>query len=157
MFNQITDPLFALGYGLSNSGCELNEIQYSNLKVTKVNTKSIQPDDSIVFTVSIDAINNCAAKANITDVVQIYLIDPPMLNMDSSMPILVRYWKRLIGFKKIVLEPNKQATINVDIRFDNVAIYIDAAFEKFELVKGKYTVRVGNSSRTDSMSVDVTI
>eukprot|EP00481_Brizalina_sp_1-RS-2013_P001854 TRINITY_DN4768_c0_g1_i1.p1 TRINITY_DN4768_c0_g1~~TRINITY_DN4768_c0_g1_i1.p1 ORF type:complete len:126 (+),score=18.22 TRINITY_DN4768_c0_g1_i1:56-433(+) len=73
-------------------------------------------DDSIVLRVTLNGINNC--KINITDVVQVYLVDPPMINMDISMPILVRYWKRLIGFQKITLQPSKNTQISIDVRFD---------------------------------------
>jgi len=85
------------------------------------------------------------------------LVDPPMLNMDVNMPILVRYWKRLIGFEKVTFGASETRKISVDIRFDDVAIYVDEKFEKFELVPGEYQVRMGNSSRTDSLTTSVVL
>ena len=153
-YGEETEPLFALGYGLSNTGCT-SQFAYSNLKVKVVNNKAVQNDSSIVMTVTANVVNNC--KVSATDVFQVYLVDPPMLNMDSSAPILVRYWKRLIGFEKFQLDAGKSTTLSVDVRFDDVAIYIDSQFMKFELVSGEYTVRVGQSSRTDSISTTVTL
>ena len=43
MFAQVTDAMFALGFGLSN-GCALEELQYSQLKVTLLNGSAAQRD-----------------------------------------------------------------------------------------------------------------
>lgn len=51
LFNQVTDPLFALGFGLSNSGCALSAIAFSALKVQVLNNNALQTDDSIVLQV----------------------------------------------------------------------------------------------------------
>ena len=155
MFKQITDPLFALGYGLSNGGCDLTEIKYSGLKASVVNKGKSQSDDSVVLRVTLNGMNNC--KSDLIDVVQVYLVDPPMINMDTNMPILVRYWKRLVGFSKVTFTAGKSTDVSIDVRFDDIAIYVDEEFEKFELVSGEYTVRVGNSSRTDAMTATVNI
>ena len=156
MYGQITDPLFAFGFGLSNTGCA--PFSLSNLKVTVLNSSATQPDNSTVISVSVDVENSvCAAGTFATDVVQVYLVDPPMLNMDQSAPILVRYWKRLIGFEKITLNGKETKTVVVDVRFDDVAIYVDSEFKNFQLVNGEYTVRVGGSSRTDKLVAKFTI
>eukprot|EP01084_Bolivina_argentea_P020359 37854_1 len=119
-FGQETTPLFELGYGLSNTGCTF-KFEYSNLRGKVVNKSTVQSDDSIVMTVMVDVINKC--KVTATDVFQVYLIDPPMLNMDMDYPILTRYWKRLIGFKKFTLDSAQSTTLSIDIRFDDIAIY----------------------------------
>eukprot|EP01084_Bolivina_argentea_P063282 115594_1 len=153
-YNEITDPLFAFGFGISNTGCS-SMFKYSNLKVKTVNTSSVQTDDSIVMEVTVNVINNCKTPA--TDVFEVYLVDPEMTNMDANVPILVRYWKRLIGFKKFKLNAAQSTTLSVDIRFDDVAIYVDEEFKSFELVHGEYTVRGGQSSRTDALSQKITL
>ena len=120
-----------------------------------MNTSSVQTDDSVVMTVTVDVVKNCDVAA--TDVFQVYLVDPPMLNMDVNAPILVRFWKRLVGFKKFMLEKGKTASLSVDIRFDDVAIYVDQEFKAFELVRGEYTVRAGQSSRSDILTQKITL
>lgn len=105
--------------------------------------------------VTLNGTNRC--QTSITDVVQVYVVDPSMLSMDQSMPILVRYWKRLVAFRKLVFQPGQSTAIQVDVRFDDIAIYVDEAMEKFQLVAGEYTVRVGNSSRTDSLTATVVL
>ena len=150
MLGQYADPLFAFGFGLSNTGCNYdgkNQISYSNLKATKINN-----DKDYIFKVSLTVINNC--KIGATDVIQVYLIDPDITNM-NMLPI-VRYWKRLIGFKKIYIDGNgTKINIVIQIRFDDVAMFIDETYNKFEIYNGNYTVRVGSNSRNDQLVTNI--
>eukprot|EP01084_Bolivina_argentea_P287836 493945_1 len=143
MLGQTADPLFALGYGLSNTGCNFvkNQIEYTDLTVMKINNNK-----DFVFSVSLMVKNGCNVGA--TDVVEIYLVDPPILSMDI---VLVRYWKRIIGFQKVYVEAGGSVKVSVDIRFDDVAMFLDETYTKFEVYPGNYTVRVGPNSRADSV------
>ena len=149
---ETTEPLFEFGYGLSNTGCLPDGFVYSGLSVNVMNNSKIQDDSSIVMSVSVNVINNC--KDSATDVLQVYLIDPVMNGLNGT-PLLVRFWKRLIGFEKFTLDAGKSKNLKIDIRFDDVAVYVDDEFKKFQLVHGTYTVRVGQSSRMDKLSTNV--
>eukprot|EP01084_Bolivina_argentea_P287837 493947_1 len=143
MLGQTADPLFAIGYGLSNTGCNYggNGIEYSGLSVKKIDN-----NNDFVFSVSLTVKNNC--KVGATDVVQVYLVDPSILDMNI---VLVRYWKRIIGFHKVYVEAGGMTKVDVDVRFDDVAIFMDETYTKFEIYSGNYTVRVGPNSRADSL------
>ena len=151
---ELTSPLFAFGYGLSNTGCS-DKFEYSNLTIMVKNSSNVQNDDSIVMSVYISVVNQC--KLNATDVIQIYLVDPYFddLDMNSDIPVLARYWKRLIGFEKFKLNAGESKQLQINVRFDDVAIYVDNAYQRFELVHGNYTVRAGQSSRTDTIFASV--
>ena len=149
---ETTEPLFEFGYGLSNSGCLPDGFVYSGLSINVVNNSKIQIDSSIVMNVKVNVINHC--KDSATDVLQVYLVDPIMNGLNGT-PLLVRYWKRLIGFEKFRLNAGESKSLSIDVRFDDVAVYIDDEFKKFELVHGTYTVRVGQSSRMDKLSKSV--
>ena len=95
---------------------------------------------------------------SVTEIAQIYLIDPFIVDFnDITVLPLARYWKRLIGFNKVILKSKEIKNIIVLIRFDDVAMYLDEQFERFQIYHGLYTVRVGNSSRTDSLTADITL
>ena len=69
---------------------------------------------------------------------------PPMLGMDPDVPILVRYWKRLIALAEV---RGQSKTLSLDVRFDDG---VRAGPRRVP-----YTVRGGQSLTTDTLSVTI--
>ena len=104
-----------------------------------------------VINVMVDVTNNCSVAT--TDVVQIYLVDPPMTSNINF--VLVRYWSRLIGFEKVYLNAGETKSLTIPIRFDDVAIFINEQYNQMEIISGIYTVRVGYNSRNTVLYQDI--
>eukprot|EP00118_Oscarella_pearsei_P013700 m.111566 g.111566 ORF g.111566 m.111566 type:complete len:779 (+) comp37431_c1_seq6:574-2910(+) len=123
-----SDPLFPFGFGLSYTA-----FTYSNViaKVLDVNRSNL----SQVFVKVSVSVKNVGEVSGI-EIVQIYLQDPVMN--------LIRYWKRLIGFAKVMIEPDTSTLVEIDLIGKDLAFY-DQKME-FRIVPGQYTLIAGGNS-----------
>jgi beta-glucosidase len=117
-------PLWEFGFGLSYT-----KFEYSNLKVNPNETGEYGE-----VSISVDVRNTGDRKGK--EVVQLYIRD---LIASVTVPV-----KELKGFKKIMLEPGEQATVEFKLNHDDLSFYN----KSMELVvePGKFSVMVGSSS-----------
>jgi beta-glucosidase len=114
------EPLFPFGFGLSYT-----TFSYSRLRVTS--------DDRVSVTFLVRNDGACVGA----EVAQVYLALPPAAGEPP---------KRLVGWRKITLQPGKTQSITVEIRPQMLAIY-DVSKDLWQILPGDYRVFVGGSSR----------
>ena len=125
--SQEIKPLFPFGYGLSYTTFEL-----SGFSVAPSKTDGKSP---IEVTVTVTNTGKVAGA----EVVQVYL----------GIPVQGQPPKRLVGFKKVYLEPNesREVTITIDPMATNHPMGVWDYYEHDFVAKpGEYTVYVGTSS-----------
>ncbi|MFW9865976.1 MAG: glycoside hydrolase family 3 C-terminal domain-containing protein [Candidatus Thorarchaeota archaeon] len=120
------EPLFPFGHGLSYT-----QFTYENLIMSNDN---ISEDD--VLTVSLDVVNT--GGKNGAEVIQLYIQD-----IESSVE---RPLKELKGFKKVLLKPKDKATVNFEIKKEDLSFY-DENQGKWNAEKGDFNILIGSSSR----------
>jgi hypothetical protein len=130
-------PLFAFGSGLT-----FTTFEYVSVTTEKKNTAA----HSITFDVTLR--NNGTVAG--TEVVMLFVTAP----LDN----VVRYWKRLVGFKKVQIEPSSQldggTVVTINVALDDLKVYTTSvpgspAAGARTLLRGNYTLSVGGSSTTD--------
>lgn len=130
-------PLFPFGYGLSYSG-----YAYNNLKVTaKSNGK--KPID-VTFLVT-----NTGPKAG-TETAQVYL----------TLPSTTGEPKRLVGFAKVSPKVGRgeKVTVTIDPSAADLPMsYYDTASHAWAIAPGTYTVEVGTSAATTTLTGTFTV
>jgi beta-glucosidase len=117
-------PLWEFGYGLSYT-----KFEYSNLKISP---ETIGTYGEVM--ISVDVKNTGDRKGN--EVVQLYLRD---LIASVATPV-----KELKGFKKIMLEPGEQKTVEFKLNHDDLSFYNN--FMSLVVEPGAFKVMVGSSS-----------
>ena len=117
-------PLWEFGFGLSYT-----KFEYSNLQINPTET-----GDYGEISISVDVKNTGDRRGK--EVVQLYIRD---LIASVTVPV-----KELKGFKKIMLEPGEQKTVDFKLNHDDLAFYNKI----MELVvePGTFAVMVGSSS-----------
>lgn len=117
-------PLWEFGFGLSYT-----KFEYSNLQI---DPREIGTYGEV--RISVDVENSGGRKGN--EVVQLYIRD---LIASVTVPV-----KELKGFKKIMLEPGEQKTVEFRLNHDDLTLYN----KSMELVvePGTFEVMVGSSS-----------
>ena len=122
-FNSVgVKPLFPFGFGLSYTSFDISKISLTNKK------------EKIYIKVKVKNIGKFKGK----EVIQIY-VSPSQENIDKP-------YQALVAFKKTpLLDPLNDIEINLHFRLRKVARY-DSNNECYTLDKGKYLIRVGNSS-----------
>ena len=73
---------------------------------------------------------------------------------------VARFWKRLVGFARVQLEPGQSRTVDIPVIVDDLAFHSAAggsAGMAFRVAPGAYTIRVGLSSRTDTVTATANI
>jgi beta-glucosidase len=132
-------PLFPFGHGLSYTTFALSE-----LVVTPRRTDGTSP-----LTVELTVTNTGEVAG--AEVAQVYLGLPETAQEPP---------KRLVGFRKVRLEPGASERINVPIdpaaTSHPVSVW-DPCVHDFAVVPGGYTVFVGTSSEDTPLSATVTI
>lgn len=131
-------PLFPFGFGLSYTTFELSDLGVSPAASDGVAALSVE------FTVA-----NTGPVAG-AEVGQVYLGIP----VDDQPP------KRLVGFKKVHLQPgeSKRVRIIIDPAATNHPLSVwDVAARSFVVKPGAYTVYAGNSSENTPLTATVTI
>lgn len=114
-------PLFPFGFGLS----------YTTFAYSELSVESHQGTLTVRFSV-----RNTGSRAG-AEIAEAYLAFPP----GSGEPP-----KRLIGWEKVPLEPGQVKTVTLDIQPLYVSIWNTRA-NRWRIFPGRYTVRVGPSSR----------
>ena len=115
-------PLYPFGYGKSYTSFEISKISLTNIK------------DEINIKVKVKNIGKYSGK----EVVQIY-VSPSQENEDKP-------YQSLVSFRKTKeLKPSKDEEMELLFKLRNVARY-DIKKACYILDKGKYIIRVGNSS-----------
>lgn len=115
-------PRYPFGYGLSYS-----EFEYSNLKVEKIDAKTVN--------VSFDVKN--IGKFNASEVAQVYVHD-----VKSSV---VRPVKELKGFEKVDLKKGEKKRLSVTLD-EHAFAFFDTKSGKFVVESGEFEIFVGGSS-----------
>lgn len=122
-------PLYEFGFGLSYTDFHIyiQEIQQNN-NIIEVQT----------------TVKNTGNTFSGKEVVQIY-VSMPILNMHKE-------FQRLVAFAKTKeLKPNEEQTLNLSFNLLDLASY-DESISSYVLEKGKYIIRVGNSSKNNIIS-----
>ena len=115
-------PLFPFGFGQSYTSFSISKISLTNVK------------NEITIIVSVKNIGKYSGK----EVVQVY-ISPSQENIDKP-------YQSLVAFKKTPkIEPSNQVEISLKFKLKNMERY-DEKKAYYLLDKGKYIIRVGNSS-----------
>ena len=131
-------PLFPFGFGLSYTTFEL-----SDLSVSGTENDGTQPS-TVAFTVT-----NTGKVAG-AEVGQVYL----------GIPVKGQPPKRLVGFKKVHLEPgeSQRVSIVIDPAATNHPLSVwDYCVHGFVVKPGEYTVYAGNSSENTPLTATVTV
>lgn len=129
-------PLFPFGYGLSYT-----TFGFENAKTDKT---TYAQDETI--TVSVDVKNT--GKVDGKEVVQLY--------SSKSDSKITRAAQELKGFQKTLVKSGSSETITIKVPVKELAYY-DVTAKKWTVEPGKYTLKLGNSSRDIKKEVVVTI
>ena len=115
-------PLFSFGFGQS----------YTSFSITKISLTNVKNEITII--VSVKNIGKYSGK----EVVQVY-VSPSQENIDKP-------YQSLVAFKKTPkIEPSNQVEMSLKFKFKSMERY-DEKKAYYLLDKGKYIIRVGNSS-----------
>lgn len=129
-------PLYPFGYGLSYT-----TFAFNNAKTDK---SSYGTDETI--TVSVEIKNT--GKVDGKEVVQLY--------SSKSDSKIERAAQELKGFQKILVAAGSSQTVTIKVPVKELAYY-DVATKKWIVEPGKYSLKLGNSSRDIKKEVVVTI
>jgi beta-glucosidase len=129
-------PLFPFGYGLSYT-----TFGFENAKTDKT---TYAQDETI--TVSVEVKNT--GKVDGKEVVQLY--------SSKSDSKITRAAQELKGFKKTLVKSGSSNTVTIKVPVKELAYY-DVAAKKWTVEPGKYTLKLGNSSRDIKKEIVVTI
>ena len=130
------EPLYPFGYGLS----------YTSFSFEKPTTdkKVYQENETISVSVSIKNTGKLDGK----EVVQVYASKP-----DSKVS---RAAQELKGFQKVLAKAGRSELVTIKIPVKDLAFY-NVDTKKWEVEKGKYILRVGNSSRNNNQQISINI
>lgn len=129
-------PLYPFGFGLSYT-----TFTFDNAKTDK---KLYTNEETIAVSVAVKNVG----KANGKEVVQVY-----MSKSDSKIP---RAAQELKGFKKVFITTGTSQTVTIQVPVKELAYY-DAANKKWTVEPGKYTLKLGNSSRNIQKEVNIIV
>jgi len=130
------EPIFPFGYGLSYTSFEL-----SNLKTDK---QEYTESDTIKVEVSVKN----SGKLDGKEVVQVYVSKP-----ESKVE---RAAQELKGFAKKQVASGKEETVTISIPVKELAFY-NVETKSWEVERGAYIIKVGNSSRNITSEVTISI
>jgi beta-glucosidase len=81
-------------------------------------------------------------------VVQVYVEDP------AGLPF-VPYWRRMVGFTRVLLGAGASAQVTVAVQWTDLAMY-DGDME-LRVLPGNYTIFVGNSSTNTPIKISAVV
>jgi beta-glucosidase len=129
-------PLYPFGFGLS----------YTTFAFENGKTDKTEYTQNETISVSIDVKNT--GKVDGKEVVQVYA--------SKSNSKVSRAEKELKGFQKVLLKSEDSNTVTIKVPVKELAYY-DVAAKKWTVEPGKYTLKIGNSSRDIKKEIVVTI
>ena len=115
-------------------------------KALRLATPRFQKDEVAVWNVSVTITNTGLYAAS--EVVQVYIQDP------AGLPF-VPYWRRLVGFGKVRVQPGQSEHVTIPLQWTDVAMF-DADMV-LRLMEGEYTLYVGGSSEDTPIQIAATI
>lgn len=128
------EPLFPFGFGLSYTRFELSGLTLGN--------DTISDDDQLAISVRVKNAGNRKGA----EVVQLYI-------QDHDCPI-DRPIKELKGFMKIHLSPGESQSVEFLLNKNDLS-YFDESVDGWVVQDGRFSILVGNSSRTDFLKQEV--
>ncbi|WP_338731592.1 beta-glucosidase family protein [Mangrovimonas cancribranchiae] len=130
------EPLYPFGYGLSYTNFNISQL--------KTNKSSYTEQEVITVEVSVENIGELDGK----EVIQVYVSKP-----ESKVERAIHELK---GFAKVTVASGDKTTATVQIPVEELAFYnVDTA--SWEVEKGNYVIKVGNSSRNLVDETTITI
>jgi beta-glucosidase len=130
------EPLYPFGYGLS----------YTTFAVDSAKADKAEYGQNETISVAVEVKNT--GKVDGKEVIQLY-----SSKSDSKVE---RAAKELKGFKKVLVKAGNTETVTIKVPVKELAYY-DAAAKKWTVEPGKYTLKLGTSSRDIKKEVVVTI
>lgn len=134
------DPAFPFGHGLS-----FTTFMYNKIVVTPKILPELVTPNTVVATVSITLSNNGSMDGS--EVPQLY-IGFPRVAMEPP--------RQLRNFAKVDLKVNEQKTLQFTLSAKDCSIW-DSASHDWKLIKGKFGIFIGPSSRDIRLTADLTI
>ncbi|WP_281337405.1 glycoside hydrolase family 3 C-terminal domain-containing protein [Flavobacterium eburneipallidum] len=129
-------PLYPFGYGLSYTSFAFNNV--------KTDKKIYSEDETIQVSVTVKNIGKVEGK----EVVQVYT--------SKSDSKISRAAQELKGFQKVDVKPGDSCIVPIHIPVKELAYY-NVETKKWTVEPGKYTLKIGNSSRDIKQEVVVII
>lgn len=128
-------PMFPFGHGLSYS-----QFQYANMQVNTIDASPDHPNVEVAVTVT-----NTSHTAG-AEVVQLYMHD--------LAPHVDRPFQELKGFQRIFLQPGESQVVKLKLDKSSFAYY-DTGIHDWKVWPGRFSIRVGASSRDIRLEGDV--
>ena len=129
-------PLYPFGFGLS----------YTTFTIE--NAKADKAEYALNETISVSVDVKNTGKVDGKEVVQLYT--------SKSDSKITRAAKELKGYKKVLVKSGDSNTVMIEVPVKELAYY-DATVKKWIVEPGKYTLKIGNSSRDIKKEIVVTI
>jgi len=129
-------PLYPFGYGLS----------YTTFAFDNAKTDKTSYTESETISISVDVKNT--GKVDGKEVVQLYT--------SKSNSKIARAAQELKGFQKTLVKAGSLNTVTIKVPVKELAYY-NVAAKKWTVESGKYTLKLGNSSRDIKKEIVVTI
>lgn len=130
------EPAYCFGYGLSYTNFEISSIEPNKMKYTQ--------DEIIELSLKVKNTGKTAGK----ETVQVYV-----KKLNSKVE---RADKELKAFTKIAIQPGDTKKVRMSIPVKKLA-YFDADQMKWEVEPGEYILLVGNSSRSITKEVVISV
>jgi beta-glucosidase len=127
------EPLFPFGHGLSYTRFEYSDIRLSE--------NSLSAGDVLEVSATI---SNRGDRAG-AEVVQLYIGDP---QAEAERPL-----QSLKGFSKLTLEPGESVPVRLSLPMVDLAVFCPDT-RRWLVREGKYTIRLGSSSRDIRLEQD---
>ena len=129
-------PLYPFGFGLSYTTFAFDD------------AKSDKTSYAQNETISVSVVVKNTGKVEGKEVVQLYT--------SKSDSKISRASKELKGFKKVLVKAGDSNTVTIEVPVKELAYY-DVTTKKWTVEPGKYTLKLGNSSRDIKKEITVTI
>ena len=128
-------PQFPFGHGLSYT-----TFRYDGFQIRAINDAASDPKFEVTLTVT-----NSGARSG-AEVVQLYVND--------QEPKIDRPVQELKGFEKVFLQPGESRAVKFTLDKGSFAFY-DVNIHDWKAMPGKFSVRLGSSSRDFKVSGDI--
>lgn len=143
--DSVSTPLFPFAFGMSYTTFAYESLEVHAMPPLREEAK---PADAFaaaaIATVTVRNTGKLAGQ----EVVQVYVVDP------AGLPF-VGFWRRLVGFAKVLLQPGESKDVAVPLLWADLAQY-DSGME-LRLFQGTYTVSAGGASNNRPVSANMTV